>query len=206
MERTKRIGHLEEEIESEAKKLFREFEPFTAGTRYLTLLHRQKDGGSTDEYKRRGAYFITQTPEEYLDALVRLLALQAVFSKPYRLYASVNPRNMKKAEKSFKMDMLTCDFDEGESKEYFWKRLASKWVSALMSPGSRFDSLFILDVDGEGDVTAPVLKWLESNHVDIIKQYKTPNGWHIVTKPFNPTELNLPNCEIKKDGLILLSA
>lgn len=205
-ERTKKIAHLEEDLETQAKGIMSEFRPFIEGTRYLTLLHRQKDGGSTDEYKRRGGYYITQDAVEYKDALVRLLALKAISSKPYRLYASVNPRDMKKAEKAFKMDMLVCDFDDGENKAYFWKRLASKWVSALMQPGSRSGSFFILDADGEGDVTGPVLKWLAANGVEPIKQYKTPNGWHIVTPPFNPTNFDVPSCEIKKDGLILLAA
>lgn len=206
MERTKRIGHLEEDVETEAKKIFSEFRDFTNGTRYLCLLHRQKDGGSTDEYKRRGGYYITHTPEQYLDALVRLLILQKVSSKPYRLYASVNARSVAKGERAFKRDMLETDFEAGENKRSFWERLPSKWVSALMQPGAREGANFIIDADGEGDVTAPVLIWLENNNVEIIKQYKTPNGWHIITNPFNPTNFDVPNCEIKKDALLLLAA
>lgn len=204
--RNKRIGHLEQDAESDAKRLMIEFVDFIDGTRYLSLLHRQKDGGSTDEYKRRSAYFVTHDRQEYYDALVRLLILQKVAEKPYRLYASTNSRNIKKAEKAFKMDMLVCDFDDGENKAYFWKRLPSKWVSALMSPGARDSSNFLIDVDGEGDVSAPVLKWLGMHGIEVIKQYKTPNGYHIVTPPFNPNDFDVPNSEIKKDALLLLSA
>lgn len=206
MERTKRIGHLEEEIESDAKKLFREYAQFTTGTRYLTLLHRQKDGGSTDEYKRRGGYYVTHTPQEFLDALTRLLILKNVRAKPYRLYVSVNARSVAKGERSFKRDMLETDFQGGENKQYFWERLPSKWVSALMQPGAREGSLFLLDIDGEGDVSAPALIWLANNDVKIHMQYATPNGWHIITDPFNPTLFDVPNCEIKKDALMLFVA
>lgn len=101
--------------------------------------------------------------------------------------------------------MTMCDFADPENKEYFWKMLPSKWASALMQPGSRAGKLFMLDVDGEGDVTAPALKWLEEHKVPIVKQYKTPNGWHIVTEPFNPMDFDVPNSEIKKDGLLLLN-
>lgn len=207
MSRTKNIGALESEIEKQAADIMRDFYGFTDGVRYLSLLHRSKDGGDQNsEYKRRAAHFITHSSEEYEQALIRLLILKSVSSTPYRLYASCNARDMKKAEKAFKMDMLVCDFDDGENKEYFWKRLESKWVSALMQPGSRKGGGFMIDVDGEGDVSAPVLRWLADNDVEPVKAYRTPNGWHILTPPFNPTEFNVPNAEIKKDGLILLAS
>lgn len=206
MARTKNINALESDIEQQAQSLMRDFFAFTGGVRYLTLLHRSKDDGPATEYKRRGAYFVTHDESEYLDALVRLLTLKAVSSKPYRLYASVNARNMKKAERAFKRDMLEVDFEDGENKEWFWKRLPSKWVSALMQPGARAQTMFMLDCDGEGDVTAPALMWLAKNQIEVIKQYKTPNGWHIVTPPFNPNDFHAPGCEIKKDGLLLLAA
>lgn len=207
MERTKRVSALEGEIEAQAKNLFEEFQGFTGGVRYLTLLHRTKDAGPTSEYKRRGGYGIAHDPQEYYDILVRLLTLKAVSSKPYRLYASVNARNMAKAEKAFKMDMLTVDFDGADNKRWFWQRLPEKWVSALMQPGSRSGSAFLIDVDGVGDVTAEPLIWLAKHNVDVLKQYKTPNGWHIVTPAFNPTEFpTTKDCEIKKDGLLLLAA
>lgn len=206
MERTKRIGHLEKDLEAEAKKIFSEFRQFTTGTRYLCMLHRQKDGGSTDEYKRRGGYDITHTPEQFLNALTRLLILQNVSSKPYRIYASVNARSVPKGERAFKRDMLETDFQGGDNKQSFWERLPSKWVSALMQPGARDQSMFLLDLDGEGDVTAPALIWLANHDVQVVKQYATPNGWHIITQPFNPTDFDVPNCEIKKDAMLLLSA
>lgn len=207
MQRTKRVAALEDELYDKAKTICREFAPFITGTRYLTMLHRSKDDGPATEYKRRGAYFVVHDEAEYLNALVRLLTLQIVSSKPYRIYASVNSRNIAKAEKAFKMDMLVTDFDAGENKRWFWERLPSKWISALMQPGSRDGSLFLIDIDGEGDITAPALKWLGEHNVEIIKQYKTPNGWHVITKPFNPNDYSeILLGEIKKDGLLLLAA
>lgn len=196
---------VEEEIEQKAKSIMEEYADFTSGVRYLSLLHRSKDGGHNKEYHRRGGFYVTHSKEEYLDSLVRLLILQAVSSKPYRLYASVNPRSLTKAEKQFKMESLEADFSSGENKEYFYQRLESRWAGCLMKPGSRIGSLFVLDVDGEGDVTAEPLKWCSENGVDVIKQYKTPNGYHIITAPFNPETMNLPQVEVKKDALILLS-
>ena len=204
--RTKSVGALEADIEAQAQAIFYDFREYTGGTRYLTLLHRSKDKGPNSEYKRRGGYFVVHTEEDYLNALVRLLTLKAVASKPYRLYACVNPRNISKAEKAFKQDQLTVDFDGADNKRWFYERLPEKWVGALMSPGSRVDSLFMIDVDGVGDITAPVLTYLATHNVSVLKQYKTPNGWHIITPPFNPTTFDVPGAEIKKDGLLLLAA
>lgn len=211
MERAKRIGHLEEDLEQQAKGIFTDFFAFTGGTRYLTLLHRSKEGGNQNsEYKRRGGFYVTHDEREYYDALVRLLTLKAVSSKPYRLYASVNARNIVKAERAFKRDMLEVDFEAGENKRSFYERLPSKWVSALMQPGSRAGNCFMIDVDGpaEEDITAPVLTWLAAHNVEVLKQYKTPGGWHILTPPFNPTEfgMQIGADMIKKDGLLLLAA
>ena len=207
--RTKGMGALEEDIQREAVAIFNDFEQFTTGTRYISLLHRSKDGGHNKEYHRRGGFFITHSPEEYLDALVRLLTLQTVASKPYRLYASVNPRSIEKGEKQFKMDMLEADFASKENKDFFYSRLQSRWASSLMKPGSRTQSLFMFDLDnpeGLADPVAPLLIWLSkrADKVQIIKQYKTPNGYHVITTPFNPEGLDVPNCEVKKDGLLLL--
>lgn len=207
--RTKSIGALSQEVEEKSEAIFREFALFSTGIRYVALLHRSKDGGHQgSEYHRRGGFYITHNNEQYRDALVRLLTLQAVAQKPYRLYASVNARDIHKAERAFKMDMLTCDFGDDVNKQFFWERLESKWASALMQPGSRMhgQSLFMLDVDGEGDVAELVLKWLSERGIDVVKQYKTPNGWHVVTPPFNPTEFHIQGCEIKKDGLLLLNS
>lgn len=78
-----------------------------------------------------------------------------------------------------------------------------------MSPTARVkgDSLFLIDVDNvEGeDIMGLALAALAECGAEIVKQYATKNGWHIITKPFNPTTWNGKLGEIKKDGLILLA-
>lgn len=66
----------------------------------------------------------------------------------------------------------------------------------------------ILDIDNpevSRDLVGDVLKWCAENKIETLKQYRTKNGWHVVTKPFNrslyPRELG----EVKVDGLLLLS-
>lgn len=90
--RTKKVAALEEEIEERALSICLEFKDFIDGVRYLALLHRTKDGGHNKEHRRRGGFYITHNPAEFRDAVARLLTLQVVTSKPYRLYSAVNPR------------------------------------------------------------------------------------------------------------------
>lgn len=201
-----RVGELEANIEAQAKNLMLDFDEFTTGTRFLKLLHRNKEGGPTSESKRRGGFAISHSPEEYYDALVRLLTLKTVSSKPYRLYASVNARDLLKAEHQFKIEMIEAEFAGGETREYFWKNGDSKWAGALMKPRARASSYFLLDIDGGEETLAPVLKWLGEQGMDYVKQYQTPGGYHIITKPFNPNDFKFEGVEIKKDALLLLTA
>jgi hypothetical protein len=68
------------------------------------------------------------------------------------------------------------------------------------------ERLFLIDADDiiGRDVCGEVLKHCEELGVEILKSYRTKNGWHIITKPFNPS-LWKHESEIKKDALILLA-
>lgn len=59
-------------------------------------------------------------------------------------------------------------------------------------------------VTGKPDITAGPLKWCGENGVEVVKQYPTKNGWHLLLKPFNLTKWPKEFGEIKKDPLILL--
>jgi len=75
-----------------------------------------------------------------------------------------------------------------------------------MQPSQRKTSLFLFDVDNEEgrDVMGEALCVIPNEY--ILYTYATKNGWHIITNPFNYTEIKLPkNCEFKKDALLLLS-
>lgn len=208
--RSKKVSHLEQDLEAKAEGIMRDFRPYTQGIRYLALLHRSKEGGNQNsEYKRRGGHAIVHNEKEYYDAVVRLLTLQTVSSKPYRLYACLNPRDLRKAEHKLKISMLDAEFGSDENREVFYERMDARWVSAIMDTGSRKSSLFLIDVDNDPaikDTSAAALIWLAANKIEILKQYQTPNGWHIITPPFNPTAWDVPNAEVKKDALLLLSA
>lgn len=69
-----------------------------------------------------------------------------------------------------------------------------------MIPASRAETKFILDIDTpEQDATA--LTELAHHKIKILHRYKTKNGWHMVTEPFDPKLVTVP---VNKDGLVLL--
>jgi hypothetical protein len=211
--RAKSTAALIADLEKKADNIMEDFSQFTDGTRVLLLLQRAKEGGHNKEHKRRKARFVTHDKEQFRRALLELLILQAVMAPDYRVYLSSAPRDVRKAEMEFKQQMLTVDFSEGENKRFFYEHMDDKWISALMSSNPVKDrGLFILDVDNPAiglgvakDIVGNVLKWCAANRVEVVKQYATKNGWHVVTKPFNRTLYPRELGEVKVDGLLLLS-
>lgn len=204
MPREKSTKALIEDLEKKANDIMEEFTDFIDGTRVLLLLQRTKEGGHNKEHKRRRARFVTHNREQFFRSLFELLLLQAVLTTEYRIYLSAAPRDMRKAEMAFKHTMLDVDDSGGENKEFFYQHIEDKWISALMSTNPVKDrALFILDIDTPDNGDA--LKWVAANGVELVKQYRTKNGWHMVVKPFNRTLFPKEIGEVKDDGLLLLS-
>ena len=79
-----------------------------------------------------------------------------------------------------------------------------------MKPNARAETKFLIDIDNvviTDTETYPdeVIKHLKDIKVKIFMVYRTKNGFHIITEPFNPNLFNYEFGEIKKDGLLLLS-
>ena len=182
-----------------------DFGDFLDGTRVLLLLQRTKEDGHNKEHKRRRARFVTHGDKEQIKrSLFELLLMQAISTVDYRVYMSAAPRDVEKAEREFKRTMLEVDFNGGENKQFFYEHVEDKWISALMSSNPMKDrNVFVLDIDQEDNSDA--LKWVAMNNIEIMKQYKTKNGWHIVVRPFDRTTWDSTLGEIKNDGLLLLS-
>lgn len=193
-----------EEAKRKTKYIYEEFNFFADGYRILFLIYRGKDGGPTNN--RFVRKIITRNKKEWQDALLKLVVEQSKEELPYRVYASVNERNIEKSIRQFKYEQLESDYYDQIQKENFYLDIKNRFIGCLMQPAQRKTSYFLFDIDKvEGiDVQGTVLDILPNEH--IIKMYPTKNGWHIITNAFNYTKLDLPNfCELKKDGLLLLS-
>lgn len=202
--RTKKPIAIEQEIEKEADSIFEEFEKFTSGFRVLFLLQRHKEGGEVNNSKLMK--IVTRNSDEWKTGLKKLLKEKKYSDLPLRIYASVNERNFNKAIRQFKYEQLDADYYDQVQKENFYLDVKNRFIGCLMQPAQRATSLFLFDVDNEEgrDVQGETLSVIPNEM--IVQVYPTKNGWHIITQPFNYTEIKLPKgCEIKKDALLLLS-
>lgn len=178
---------------------------FRSGVRVLMLIQRTKEGGSNrpdyHAHKR-----ISRNEEEFEIMKKELLEIKSRDEAiPYRLYSSVNARDLSKAIRLFKQEMLDADYYDQESKERFYIDIKNRWFGCLMKHQSRSEKAFLIDVDkNEGDDLDVTLKMFDGIRNNILLVYPTPNGWHIITKPYNP-ELT-KGLKIKKDALMLLEA
>lgn len=178
-----------------------QFSEFTDGIRVIFLLFRGKDGGDkTDEDQRSFSTRVSFNSKEFAKNLKELWLLQEEFYPECRIYSSVNPRDLKKSIFTLKKKLLFAETYDDIGRQKLFERVIKSSRHILMQPSSAVTSLFIIDIDKE-IISGELPKINE--HTEILKIYKTKNGWHVVTKPFNPA-LYKGEGEIKKDGLILL--
>lgn len=224
VDKNKKLISVKEDTIRKANAVFSQFEEFTDGVRCLFLIHRNKEGGDTNNTKVQKR--VTRSSEEFKEVLTELLHEVSISPLPLRIYSSVNPRNFNKAIHKFKVEQLDADLYHQHQKENFYLDVNNRFIGCLMQPGQASGSLFLFDVDNEEgrDVMGETLNalhlvekevWDHKNLSDearmsepeiIVKTYPTKNGWHIVTRPFNWNLMVIPKgVELKKDALLLLS-
>jgi hypothetical protein len=131
------------------------------------------------------------------------------FDERFRLYLTANARDALAA--TFVLRSRMDDWlegrihgDDGISAKF--KRVDSEFKSVLQSDRCGTDSNFIFDLDDASATEAEQLQADLAPHTTIEMVRETPNGYHVVTAPFNYTELSTPvEYEHKTDGLVFLS-
>lgn len=120
-----------------------------------------------------------------------------------RVYLSVNERSVNKAIKEFKKQQIEADFSP--HMDSFYLNLSYKFRHLLMTPKCRKTKYFLIDIDTKCPHTMCSLgHFLNVNKIHQIYSYDTPNGFHMITEPFNMNMLKLPDVEIKTDALMLI--
>lgn len=204
-ERDIKLSNYLESLELKAEHIFNDFQEFTDGARMLILLERKKDGGHNKEERRNIGTRFTFSSEEYKIALKDLLLMRVLYPET-RLYASVNPRKLKSVIRKIEEQLLDCHYSNDAEKNLFaHKKIIKSPRHFFMQQNCADGSLFVIDVDDiDGrDAQGEALEECARLNIDILKTYKTKNGWHFITKPFNPN-LWTHSSEVKKDALILL--
>lgn len=176
------------------------FKDFMDGVRVVMLIDRgimNSNKGS----KRWINKIITTNPQEFEDAVSKLLALQEYLGNPdIRLYSCVNDRKLKKAINLFnhkQLDILP------EQELYFYSHINNSFCSCLMKPENKNSKYFLLDVDTKD--TSKVDSFLGLHLINPIFIYPSKSGWHYIVRPFNTSLSHDGAFAIQKDGLLLLN-
>jgi hypothetical protein len=169
-------------------------EIFTDGCRGIFLLRRNKDGEEGNA-QRKAIKRISRNTKEWRAFIRELYELQQTSHQGYRIYSSVNERDISKAIHEFKRRQLECDYGNMYEFHTFYCDINNRFFSCLMNPNARAQNHFLIDCDTQEEYDHAELQLRNSGLV--IMQYPTKNGWHIITRPFNPNDFG--NMQIKKD-------
>ena len=110
----------------------------------------------------------------------------------FRLYLSVNARNTLTAYFNFldRLNGWSKDMVYGdEAVDRKLKRVDQYWKSELQRDSSKDDSRFLIDVDTTEIDTGDLKQRLET-YTEVVQLRETPNGYHVITEPFNYTEMD----------------
>lgn len=156
---------------------------------------------NTEIIKRR----VTTSAEETERALEELTAIAESYDYNFRLYATVNARSIENAYFDFADDVMSWGLLMARGDDDITNKMGRvdhEWQSTLHKPRNAADSYFQFDLDNisadelrdfnnslprqdggaPGDLTESVLE----------QAFETPNGYHVLTQPFNYTEWESP--------------
>lgn len=193
-------------MDSEAIREYCEFGPHRV---YLLLaIARSKENDDIQATDQPTIRKVVENSDEIEDKLEQLEHATKRFPQDYRLYLTINARDITQAFFMFRQEMeqwmKNIAFGNKNSMRNL-KRIDHLWKSYLHKQGARDDKLFLFDMDDASESDASELEDLLSNETAVITTMETPNGYHIITEPFNYTEFESEyEYELKKDGMTFL--
>lgn len=170
---------------------------FKDGVRGIMLLHRNKDG-AVGNAQRKSIKKISRDPDEWQKIVCEFRDLQLSSYQNYRIYASVNSRDMSKAIHEFKLRQVAHDYGNLYELNWFYTDIQNRFFSCLMNPNCREQNIFLIDCDSE-DEYQHAMRTIPEEF--ILFEYTTKKGHHILTRPFNPNEYKI---DFKKDDMMLI--
>lgn len=176
---------------------------------YLLLaIARSKDNEGTTASSEPVIRGIVATAEELPEEVARLDHAVRRFDERYRLYLTVNARDVTSA--LFRLRERTDDWlemrfhgDTGVVEKF--KRVDSEFVSVLQSDACRDETNFLFDLDGASNADADAVADALDEFTTVLLRRETPNGFHLVTEPFDYNRLSVDvDYELKTDDLVFL--
>ncbi len=172
---------------------------FTDSVRGVLLLHRNKDGGVGNQ-QHKAIKRISGNTEEWKAFIAELREMQQTTHQGYRIYSSVNARDVERSIHEFKRRQLEIECGSMFEFHNFYYDIKNRFFSCLMNPNSRADDNFLIDCDTLREYEFAKLQLDHTNL--ILMEYPTKNGFHIITRPFNPNDFG--TMQIKKDDLMFI--
>lgn len=159
----------------------------------LARSRENEDIAATDQPAIRK---VVEDEDEIGPKIAQLESAVAGTDLTYRLYGTVNGRNAREAMHFLQVEMLDAlreSEKSGETAELL-KRVDHEWKSILHQRRSRDETRFLWDLDSTGeDPLAYTRQQIRGAGGEIIKTTMTPNGWHVITEPFDHTNVELPD-------------
>jgi hypothetical protein len=177
-------------------KLIDHPERFKTGTRVLLLKARHKDGAITE----RQLFRVTHTADQFDRALREF----ADCSKPNeRIYGAAGARDLKKAARLFKERQLAAEYDADPMA--FYRSLEDRWLSALMSPRSQEQKLWLFDCDSPEDEQA-ASRELQTHYDKPTAPYRyaSKSGTHVIVEPFDTSRLSQAVRKLVHENALML--
>lgn len=131
------------------------------------------------------------------------------FEATYRLYLSANARDVTRAFFELRRstdEWLEMRLNGNEEVVGKFRRIDSEFKSVLQRDTCRDDTNFVFDLDDVTAAEATAFREAVAEFTAIHMSRETPNGYHVVTDPFNYNELATDvDYERKTDGMVFLS-
>jgi hypothetical protein len=189
---------------------FREYCEFGGDRVYLLVaLARAKENEGTASDAPAAIRKVIESEAELDRRAAELDHAARRFDERVRLYLTANARDALKA--TFELRRSMDDWLEGrihgdEGVRGKFKRVDGEFLSTLQSDACRDETNFVFDLDDATESDRDALVADLRDHTAVALTRETPNGYHVVTDPFDYTTLSTAvEYELKTDGLVFLS-
>lgn len=188
---------------------FREYCRFGEDRVYLLLAiarSKENDGSEADAPAIRK---VVRDPDSLERKAAELDHAVRRSDATYRLYLTANARNTLDAFFQFRRDTedwieMRLRGDEDVRRKF--DRVGSEWKSVLQSDRCRDETRFVFDCDDATAAQAEALADRLADRTTVLLERETPNGYHLVTEPFDYTDIETDvEFELKTDGLVFVS-
>ncbi|MCU4802499.1 hypothetical protein OB920_19220 [Halobacteria archaeon HArc-gm2] len=188
---------------------FQEYCEFGPERVYLLLaIARSKDNEGLTASSEPVIREIVAEAEELPETVARLDHAVSRFEERYRLYLSVNARDTTSA--LFRLrertdDWLEMRFHGDTDVLRKFKRVDSEFVSVLQSDACADETNFLFDLDDVSADEADAFADSLADSTTVLLRRETPNGFHVVTEPFDYTRLSAGvEYELKTDDMVFV--